>query len=632
MKLRRELVVIALTMLISMTLGIKAGMSQIVIPCNALPTGYTDEFGEPIILTSAITSTSVGGVPVLPYCDVRGIIPPDIGFNVKVPVAGWNQRFYMTGWQRGDEGMLMGRGDDGGIINEGGMVTALSRGFVTAGSDGGHGVTLDPFLWAYNPPDNSNPDAIQKKYDFYVRANHETALLAKKIMGAYYGSGLQLLYSYFEGASDGGRQALIEAQHYPQDFDGIIAAYPVMNCAWGNVRYIWNRQALNTAEISPNELQNISDIVYDKCDSIDGLVDGFIDDPRNCSFNPDKDLPGFTARQIETINKIYQGPRTTDGVQIYPGTPFGSEIADAAGLRGWQQYGPILPMPVFGEVMINNGIGFLKYMAFDPPAGPSYDYATFDVDSDPGAMANTAAWCSAEDPNLLPFKSTGGKLILWHGFADAVNPPLASIGYYEGVLNNLGEEETKSFFKLYMIPGAFNGGGIGCSDIDWLSVIQQWVENDDFEPSAIIGTRAFGGGYSFRTRPVCPYPQVARYLGTGSIDEALNFTCTPVVPSLLSIKPKRINPNAKGFFKAILTLPEGYDASALQRVAVTCEGAPGTKVKVAKKGRVVKARFARSDLKNIPAGQTVIFTVTAIFENNGQKIAFEGSESIRVTN
>lgn len=634
MKLRKGLVIIVLAMMISLTLGLTAGTCQVVIPCDALPTGYTDEqFGLPIVITSAITSTSVGGIPVLPYCDVRGIIPPDIGFNVKVPVAGWNQRFYMTGWQRSTEGMTTGRGDDGGVINESGMVTALSRGFVTAGSDGGHALTLDPFFWAYNPPDNSNPDANQKKYDFYMRANHETAVLAKKIIGAYYGSGLRLQYSYFEGSSDGGRQALMEAQLYPQDFDGIIAAYPVMNCAWSNVRYVWNKQALNEAEISVNELQNIADIVYNKCDSVDGLVDGFIDDPRKCTVNPDEDFRGFTPQQIRTIQKIYQGPATAEGGQVYPGTPFGSEISDASGLRGWQQFGPILPMPAFGEVMINNGIGFLKYMAFEPPEGPAYDYRNFSLDSNLGFMANTAAWCSAEDPNLLPFKSTGGKMIVWHGFADAVNPPLATIGYYESVLATLGENETQSFFKLYMIPGAFNGGGIGCSsNIDWLSVIQQWAEGGDFEPGAIIGTRPMGGGYSFRTRPLCPYPQVARYLGAGSIDDALSFVCTRIVPSTASIKPKRINPDGRGSLKASLTVPEGYNLDDLKQVAVTCEGAPGEKVKITKKGRVVKAKFARADLKNLPRGQKVIFTVTAIFEQGGKKIAFEGSEPIHVTN
>lgn len=632
MKLRKESIIIALTVFISLSLGVKLGFCQIVIPCNALPTGYTDEqFGQ-IIVTSAITSTSVGGIPVLPYCDVRGIIQPDIRFNIKVPVADWNQRLYMTGWRRDDTGISMGRGDDGGMINEAGMVTALSRGFATAGSDGGHQLTFEPFSWAYNPlPENTNPDAVQKKYDFYFRANHETAVLAKNIIGAYWGSGTPLLYSYFEGASDGGRQALVEAQLYPQDFDGIIAASPVMNCAWGNVRYIWNKQATLAADISSNELQNVAEAVYEKCDSVDGLVDGFIDDPRKCNFDPEEDLSGFTPSQIETMNRIYEGPRTTDGIRIYYGTPFGAEITDAQGMRGWQQYGPILPMPVFGEVSINNAIGFLKYMAFEPAVDPlTYDYTDFNLDTNLGNMANTAAWCSAEDPNLLPFKSAGGKLIQWHGYADAVNPPLASIDYYEGVLGSMGEEATKSFYKLYMIPGAFNGGGIGCSDIDWLSVIQQWVENEGFEPSAIIGTRAFGGGYSFRTRPACAYPQVARYLGTGSIDDALNFSCVHIVPSSVSIKPNRINPGSRGTFKTTMTLPAGYDVRNFTQIAVTCEGAPGQKIKIGKKGTVVKARFNKDDLLNITPGKAVTFTVTAIYEEGGHLLAFEGSESIHV--
>lgn len=627
MRFRKECIIIVMAILISWTVSVQLAHSQPAFPsCDSLLSLdqiYRDEqLGQPISITSAITVTVGAGAP---YCDVRGIIEPDNGFNIKLPIASWNQRLYMTG----------SRGDDGGIINEAGMTTALLRGFATAGSNAGHTFTIDPFSWAYNPlPGNTNPDAKQKQYDFYSRANHETAVLAKKIIGAYYGSSTPLLYSYFEGASDGGRQALIEAQSYPQDFNGIIAAYPVMNCAWGNTRYIWNKQARDVADISPPELQNIAEIVYNKCDSIDGLVDGFIDDPRKCTFNPDTDLQGFTAAQIETLNKIYQGP-SSSGIQVYPGAPFGSEVADATGLYGWQQYGAILPMPGTGpgsgEVLINDAKGFLKYMAFDPPAGPLNDYRTFNIDTDLGAMTNTAAWCSAEDTNLLPFKVAGGKLIQWHGYADAVTSPLVSIDYYENVLANLGEEDTKSFFKLYMVPGAFNGGGIGCSDIDWLSVIQQWVENEEFEPAAIIGTRPTGGGYSFRTRPVCPYPQVARYLGAGSIDDALNFTCARIVPSSVSIKPNRININGRGTFKATLTLPVGYDARNFNQVAVTCEGAPGEKVKIAKKGRTVKAKFSKNNLQNLTPGGDVIFTVTAIFEQGGQKIAFEGNESIRVT-
>jgi hypothetical protein len=287
-------------------------------------------------------------------------------------------------------------------------------------------------------------------------------------------------------------------------------------------------------------------------------------------------------------------------------------------------------MPGSGvELLIDDAKNFLKYMAFDPPVGPLYDYATFNIDTDLVTMTNTAAWCSAEDTNLLPFKVAGGKLIQWHGHADAVTSPLASIGYHENVIANLGEEETQSFFKLYMIPGAFNGGGIGCSNIDWLSVIQGWVENK-VEPAAIIGARPAGGGYSFRTRPVCPYPQVSRYLGAGSIDDALNFRCAHPVPSSVSIKPKRIKINGRGTVKATLTLPVGYDARNFSQVAVTCEGAPGQKVKISKKGSVVKAKFNEVDLQNLTPGRDIIFTVTAIYEQGGQVLAFEGSESIRV--
>jgi feruloyl esterase len=618
MKLRKECITIFLAMLILLTVGTKMGACQ---TCeNILSNEYTDElFGLPVVFTSAMTSTTVGSTTVPPYCDVWGTIWPDIGFNIKAPIAGWNRRFYMTGTSFEHED-----------INEAGMVRALLRGFSTAASKTGYSFAGEPYQWAYSSP--------QEQYSFYHRANHETAVLAKKIIGFFYGI-QSFTYSYFEGAGDAGRQALIEAQFYPQDFDGIIAAGPMMNCAWGNTRYIWNKLARLEADITSNKLSMVADAVYSKCDSIDGLVDGFIDDPRKCTFNPDADLPRcpgseqpncFTPAQINTIKKIYQGPRTSAGVQIFPGTPFGSEIVDATGLSGWQQYGSILSMPGGTELLIDDAIGFLKYMAFDPPVNPGlYDYTTFNIETDLENMANTAARCSAESPDLLPYMLTGGKLIQWHGQADAVVPPFASINYYEDVLFNMGELETNSFFKLYMVPGVFSGGGIGCGDVDWLEVMQGWRESG-VDPAAVVGTRSAGGGYSARTRPICSYPQVARYLGTGSIDGASNFTCAKIVPSSVSIKPNRINPGSRGTFSATLTLPVGYDARNFSQVAVTCEGAPGEKVKISKKGRVVKAKFKKANLQNISSGGPVIFTVTAIFEQNGERIAFEGSESMRV--
>lgn len=630
MRFRKECIIVAVTILISLTAGVQPGACQTAIPCDSiilLP--YTDEqFGLPVFFTSAITSTTIGSTTVAPYCDVRGTIWPDIGFNIKVPIGEWNRRFYMTGTRFENE-----------AINETGMLRALQRGFTTAASKTGYS-SVEPYQWAYNPIDNSNPYAKQKQYDFYYRANHETAVLAKKIMGAYYGISQPLAYSYFEGLSDAGRQALILAQFYPLDFDGIIAASPMMNCAWGNTRYIWNKLARLEADINPDKLSIIANAVYAKCDSVDGLVDGFIDDPRKCPFDPDADLPRcqgiegpncFTGAQIDTIKKIYLGPSASGGVQIFPGASFGSEIADTTGLSGWQQFGAVFPMPGQGETLINDAIGFLKYMAFEPPVNPaSYNYTTFNIDTDLKNMANTAAWCSAEQPDLLPYMLTGGKLIQWHGLADAVIPPVSSINYYEDVLAVMGEDTAKSFFRFFMVPGVFNGsGGIGCGDIDWLAVMQDWRESG-VEPAAVVGTRSLGGGYSARTRPICSYPEFSRYLGTGSIDADVNFTCTRIVPSSVKIKPNRININGRGTFRVAMTLPAGYDARNFNQVAVTCEGAPGEKIKISKKGSVLKAKFTKASLKNITSGRDVIFSVTAIFEQGGERIAFEGSELIRV--
>ncbi len=484
------------------------------------------DFGPEVTVTSAGLSTeivavlpdgSVVAVPVPEYCDVRGIIAPEQTFNVKLPSLGWNSRLY-----------VVGNSVAAGSVEEGAMISGIMQGFATAGTDTGHQGPVVDWSFGYNPPDNSNPNAEEKVIDFCDESIHETTVLAKQIVDAYYSAAPE--YSYYVGCSTGGRQGLIEAQRYPEDFDGILVGAPAHYFADIAMRGIWEGQQLSgPGAIAPYKLPLLAAAVMDKCDGIDGLVDGVIDDPRACPFDALVDLPAcvddvdgpdcFTLAQQDAINALYDGPSNSAGELLTFGEPFGSEnlVDGASGWIPWLVWPGMLPLsPLVGA-------GFVQNIGLEPPPGPMWDFMTFDFDTDWGPVFDKVApLCDASDPDLTAFRDLGGKMIHYDGWADQVTGPYQSADYYENVLDLMGDEETKDFYSLYMIPGMFHcGGGVGCYDIDALfGALVGWVEQG-VEPTSYTGTRDDGA----RTRPMCPYPEVARYLGVGSIDDAASFVC-----------------------------------------------------------------------------------------------------------
>ena len=277
-------------------------------------TSPCDDF---IFEKSGVTITSVTLVAatdtVPEHCEIIGTIEPEIGFAVDLP-TDWNGRFYMAG-----------NGIYAGSISYDAMDVGLSMGYATASTDTGHDTSADPMMgmfdasFAYN-----NPEA---EIDYCYRAVHETAVTAKEIIEAYYGE--QPSYSYFVGCSTGGRQGLMEALRYPEDFDGIVAGAPVVDFTGVQMWGIWNAQALlGDGNIPPESLPILAEAVYTKCDGVDGLVDGLINDPRNCTFDPATDLPpgSFTPAQVEALEKIYDGVRNSQGELLYPGAPLGTEV------------------------------------------------------------------------------------------------------------------------------------------------------------------------------------------------------------------------------------------------------------------------------------------------------------------
>ena len=473
----------------------------------------TVTLGPEIRIESAVIVAETAQAPE--HCDVRGVIAPEAKFAVKLP-SKWNERFYMVGG-----------GGYAGMISHGPMNTGLQKGYATASTDTGHDASKEPLATFANPGPN-NPNADRKVLDYAYLAVHNTAVLAKKIINAYYGSAPK--YSYWVGCSTGGRQGLMEAQRYPEDFDGYVIGAPVLRISGEQMRGIWNAQAVTSepGRIAVDKLPRLAAAVYAKCDDKDGLKDGLIADLRKCDFDPAVDLPKcpgdvdgkecFTTAQIDGLKKVYGGVRDSKGKLLYPGQPPGAEIAPPGGRSGW--LGSIGAEPGAGLAF---GETFMRFMT-RPPLGPDWSYKSFNVDSGFAMLKDISKMIDATNPDLSKLRKRGGRIIQYHGWADALVNGQVSVDYYESVLKKMGAAATAQFYKLYMIPGMFHcAGGVGCDRADWFSPLVEWVEKG-IAPMEIPGSRV-QQGVTVMTRPHCPYPQIARYKGTGDATKAENFVC-----------------------------------------------------------------------------------------------------------
>ncbi|HEX5421380.1 MAG TPA: tannase/feruloyl esterase family alpha/beta hydrolase [Gammaproteobacteria bacterium] len=460
--------------------------------------------------------SSRGGAPA--YCRVSGQLDPEIAFEVSLPAA-WNGRFYMIG-----NGGLAGQGpDDAGRGQQ--REAALAEGFAFATTNTGHDARKEPggtFVL-------SNP---QKAIDYAYRAVHLTATTAKEIVNRYYGR--PAAHSYWNSCSNGGRQGLLEAERYPQDFDGIVANAPWIDQTGFTIGALWNQRALTETPISADKMALVARRVMAKCDAVDGLKDGLIDDPRQCSFNVAKDVPRcargtdtaacLTPAQAAAIQKVYDGP-SSRGKQLFPGYMLGSEALvqgrNGSTASGWLNL--ILPArPSAAPADFSLGEGVMRYLAFQPPK-PNYDYRTFDFDHDTGLLERWGKIANATNPDLHAFRERGGKLILTHGWADTILQPLETVHFYEQAVKANAPSAT-DFMRLFMIPGmAHCAGGIGPDQKDASTAVIDWVEKG-VAPSVLIAKKIVDGKTT-RSRPLCPYPDVARYKGEGSIDDAANFEC-----------------------------------------------------------------------------------------------------------
>ena len=468
-----------------------------------------------------VTTIQAKLVPATPttaqHCRIVGVIAPEVAFEVNLPDR-WNRRFYMTG-----NGGLAGQAVD--APNNADRAAGLSNGFVHAMTNTGHDAGKEPsgsFIL-------SNP---QKAIDYAYRAVHVTADLAKKIANDYYAQPVQ--FSYWNSCSNGGRQGLLEAQRYPDDFDGIVANAPWVDQTGFTVGAMWNQKAMAQAPVTPAKMVLVAQKVMEKCDALDGLKDGLVDDPRVCQFDAARDVPAcatgadgadcLTASQAATINAVYSGPKSK-GKPFMSGFMPGSEAVNTAAngtaQSGW--VGAIVPaQPGAKPADFNLAEGVMKYLILDPPKA-DYDAMTFDYDKDTALVARWSKLADAKDADLSKFKKSGGKLIMTYGWADQILQPMMGVKYYEAVTAKHGKSTT-DFARLFMVPGmAHCQGGVGPDQNDAVSAVIDWVEKNK-APDSLLASRIVKGAV-IRSRPLCPYPQVARYKGTGSIDKAENFTC-----------------------------------------------------------------------------------------------------------
>jgi feruloyl esterase len=475
--------------------------------------------GYDLSITTATTIPATADLPE--YCRVVGLIQPEIRFEVNLPTS-WNGRLYMLG-----NGGFAGEPLDA-PVRVATTQRALAQGFATAQTNTGHEAAVEPgATFAASP---------QKFADYAYRAVHLTALTAKRVAQAYYETAPRR--SYFDGCSTGGRQGLISAQRFPDDFDGIAVGAPVLSFSGTMVSYVNNQRALRAAPMTVEKLKIVADAVYAKCDIIDGVKDGVIDDPRRCAFKPAADLPRctgeaggancFSAAEVRTLETIYGGV-ARNGVPFLAGWPVGVEIGGPqnAPPSGWLPWLIAAPGAVPAEQMF--GDSFFKHVAFGRP-NPSYDWMTFNVDADYDKIAAARAALDAVDPDLSRFKARGGKIISYFGWADPALNPLMGINYYESVVARMGPS-TADFYRLFMVPGMFHcSGGVGTGTFDAFTPLVEWVEKG--LPPASIHAVKLVDGKPVRTRPLCPYPEIAKYKGTGSVDDAANFSCMRPQPDV----------------------------------------------------------------------------------------------------
>lgn len=480
------------------------------VTCESLTTAT---LADARITDAVAVSQSANGSA---HCRVSGVIGTEIKFVALLPTT-WNGRFIMGG----------GGGLVGTVDNQ--AAAEVNNGYATAGTDTGHQGTPLQGGWALGND--------ERRINFGSLAVHRTALTVKALIQTYFGKAP--VKSYFVGCSNGGRQAMMETQRYPDDFDGVVAGAPAYNYTEVVTSFMRNAKALypdpsqmTASLLPPPVMKMIEARVLAACDANDGVTDGVLDNPAACHFELAtipacaEDKAGadcLTKAQRAAVAVIYSPVTDKDGV-IYPGQPFGGE-GQAAGWPAWIT-GTGAMIPVSGSLKAPSvqwafGTEIFKYLLL---GDSTWDYARWDLSHSRAELARAATYFNAANTDLGPFVARGGKLIMWHGWSDAAINAVASIQYYDKA--RARSKAVAENLRLFMLPGVQHcGGGTGPDRVDWSRVIADWVERGK-TPQRVVASKMGAGETPPRTRPLCLYPEVAAWTGKGSTDSEENFACS----------------------------------------------------------------------------------------------------------
>ena len=474
--------------------------------CAALTAeDFTSLPEAPSTILSATLVPAAGGTPE--YCDVKGYVMPQIQFELRLPTHIWNGRYFQVGC-----------GGYCGVINIQNCSDVLDQNFAVAADNMGHvGDVLHDPIWAQSE---------DLRRDYGRRSTHVTAVIAKAVVERFYGA--RPAFSYFRGCSTGGREGLMEAAWAPDDFDGIVAGDPAFAGRLGAIANVWDAQHLlrpdGSAVIPHDKLMVLHRAILNACDAQDGLKDGILMDPRACHFKVESiackggDGPDcLSAEQVAAAEAVYDGPRNSKGERLYTGgSMFGAEAswgttADAHSL----------------------GIGAERFLEFWPNPPLSYTYRDFNWDTDPPKIkAALAAYDPVppdQGPDLTAFERRGGKLIVYHGWADGGVSPLNTLDYYSQVAHGQGGmERVRGWFRLFMVPGMFHcRGGDAPNTFDFMPAIMAWVEKG-VAPDGVVATQRDASGAVVRQRPLYAYPEQATYKGAGDVNQAASWSPSPL--------------------------------------------------------------------------------------------------------
>ena len=454
--------------------------------------------------TESIAAGAYRGLENVPaHCRVAAVLTPSSDSHIEMelwlPVDGWNGKFE-----------AVGNGGWAGSINLAGIAAALVEGYASASTDTGHKSAETPGAsFALGHP--------EKLVDFGSRAVHEMTSVSKTIIGAFYGKEPRL--SYWNSCSNGGREGLMEAQRFPEDYDGIIAGSPAVNWTGRALSSLWVAQAVHKSEASyipASKYPLLHSAVLRTCDVLDGVADGILENPVRCKFDPGVLLcrgadqtSCLTAPQVEAARTIYSpAVDKISGKEFYPGLEPGSEM-------GWATYGGPNPFTI--------GEHYGKFVLFK---NPDWSFRSFDFSTDvPLAERIDNGTINGKNPDLRPFFSHGGKLIQYHGWSDPQIPPMHSVNYYDSVLEAMGgRSKVQGSYRLFMVPGMQHcGGGPGPNQFDAMAALERWREAN-VAPDRILAAHVVNNRVDM-TRPLCPFPMTAQYSGAGSVRDAGNFVC-----------------------------------------------------------------------------------------------------------